>query len=61
MPGANLAGSSVIGERAFVGMGALVLNNICVGRLAVVGAGSVVTRDVPDGVEVRGAPARVVE
>jgi sugar O-acyltransferase (sialic acid O-acetyltransferase NeuD family) len=61
MPGANLAGSCSIGERAFVGMGALVLNNVRVGRLAVVGAGSVVTRDVPDGVQVRGVPARVVE
>jgi acetyltransferase-like isoleucine patch superfamily enzyme len=60
MPGANVAGNSRIGERVFVGMGALILNNVQVGPGAVIGAGSVVTRDVPEATQVMGAPARVV-
>lgn len=60
LPGANVAGNVRIGDAAFVGMGAMVLDNLIVGARSVVAAGSVVTRDVPDGVQVRGVPARVV-
>jgi acetyltransferase EpsM len=45
--------------RTYVGMGAIVLDSLTVGRGAVIAAGSVVTRDVPDHVQVMGAPARV--
>jgi sugar O-acyltransferase (sialic acid O-acetyltransferase NeuD family) len=60
LPGANVAGNVRVGDAAFVGMGATVLDNLTVGARSVVAAGSVVTRDVPDGVQVRGIPARVV-
>jgi len=60
MPGANVAGNCRLAEAAFVGMGALVLDNLTVGAHSVVAAGSVVTRDVPERVQVMGAPARVV-
>jgi acetyltransferase EpsM len=59
--GANVAGSCIVGRRTFVGMGALVLDHVDVGELSVVGAGAVVTRDVPDRVQVMGIPARVVK
>jgi sugar O-acyltransferase (sialic acid O-acetyltransferase NeuD family) len=52
-PGANLAGATVIG--------AVVLDRIRVGAQSVVGAGSVVTHDVADNVQVQGVPARVVK
>jgi len=57
-PGARLAGSVVCREAAFVGMGAVVIQGRTVGRHAIVGAGSVVVRDVPDHVTVVGNPAR---
>jgi acetyltransferase-like isoleucine patch superfamily enzyme len=60
MPGANIAGACSIGNATYVGMGALVLDHHIVGSQSVVGAGSVVTRDVPDKVQVLGAPARIV-
>lgn len=44
----------------YIGYGAIVLPGVTVGERAVVGAGSVVTSDVPDGAVVAGAPARVV-
>lgn len=42
-----------------IGAGCVVLPSIVIGRGAMVGAGSVVTRNVPDGAVVRGEPARV--
>ena len=47
-----------IGAGAWIGEGAIIMANV--GRRAVVGAGSVVVRDVPDGVTVVGNPARQV-
>lgn len=60
-PGATLAGCVSVGRCAFIGSNATVLPRLMIGRNAVVGAGSVVTRDVPDGVTVIGNPARIVE
>lgn len=48
----------VIGAASLIGGHSVVLAGCRVGRAAVVGAGSVVTRDVPDGATVAGAPAR---
>jgi len=49
-----------IQRAARVGGGSVLLPGITVGENALVGAGSVVTRDVPDGAIVAGNPARVV-
>jgi UDP-2-acetamido-3-amino-2,3-dideoxy-glucuronate N-acetyltransferase len=45
---------------ASIGSGATILCGVTIGERAVVGAGSVVTRDVPDGAVVAGNPARVL-
>ncbi|WP_300799156.1 DapH/DapD/GlmU-related protein [uncultured Alistipes sp.] len=47
-------------RNAWIGAGALILPGVTVGEHAIVGAGSVVTRDVPDGMIVAGNPARVI-
>jgi maltose O-acetyltransferase len=49
-----------IGKHAWIGGGAIILPGISIGDEAVVGAGSVVTRDVPAGATVLGNPARIV-
>jgi acetyltransferase-like isoleucine patch superfamily enzyme len=50
----------VIGAGVFIGFNAIILPNVTIGRNAVVGAHSVVTRDVPDHCVVAGNPARVI-
>lgn len=57
-PGANISGGVVIEDGAQIGTGAQVLQYLRVGRGASVGAGAVVTRDVPEGAIVVGVPAR---
>jgi UDP-perosamine 4-acetyltransferase len=59
-PAAALAGRVSVGSGAFVGLGSRVIQCLSIGRDATVGAGAVVTRDVPDGVTVIGVPARIV-
>ncbi|RJQ51026.1 MAG: acyltransferase [Actinobacteria bacterium] len=53
-------GPILLEREAWLGAGAIVLPNVRVGSGAVVGAGSVVTRDVPANAVVAGSPARVL-
>jgi maltose O-acetyltransferase len=50
-----------VGDRAWLGGHAVINPGVTVGDDVVVSSGSVVTDDVPDGVVVRGNPARVVQ
>lgn len=54
----DLHGEVVIGDDAWLGTGCIVFPNVRIGTGAVVGAGAVVTRDVPDYTIVAGVPAR---
>jgi len=54
-------GGIIIGDDAWLGFGVIVLDGVRVGKGAVVGAGAVVTRDIPDNAIAVGTPARVVK
>ncbi|GIW92613.1 MAG: carbonic anhydrase [Pirellulaceae bacterium] len=58
-PGAKVAGLCTLEDGVFLGTGALVLPGRRVGRSTLVGAGAVVTRDLPPAVVAVGSPARV--
>jgi putative colanic acid biosynthesis acetyltransferase WcaF len=49
-----------LGDRAWVAARAIILPGVTLGNGAVAGAGSVVTRDIPEGCTAAGNPARIV-
>src|SRR5271167_1811842 len=51
---------TVIKKGASIGSGATILANLCIGENAIVGAGAVVTKDVPANTIVAGNPARIL-
>lgn len=58
-PGVHLGGDVTIGEGSLVGIGATVMSQRSVGAWAVVAAGALVSKNVPDAVTVAGSPARI--
>lgn len=52
--------NTYIGEWCVIGIGATVMGGVRIGDQVVVGAGAVVTRDVPSNSVVAGNPARIV-
>jgi maltose O-acetyltransferase len=50
----------VLGDNVWLGGGAIVCPGVTIGDDTVVGAGAVVTRDLPAGVVAAGVPARVL-
>lgn len=58
-PGCQLGG--VVGEGTFIGLGATILPNIRVGKFSTIGAGAVVTKDLPDNCTAVGIPAKVIK
>jgi acetyltransferase-like isoleucine patch superfamily enzyme len=52
--------STLVRKGASIGSGSTILSKVTIGENAIVGAGSVVTRDVPANTIVVGAPAKVL-
>ena len=50
-----------IGEGSYIGINAVIVGNVKIGKHCVVGANSVVTKDVPDYCVAVGSPARVIK
>jgi len=57
--GLEIALPVTIGRRVWIGGAAIILPGVCIGDGAIIGAGSVVTRDVEAGATVVGNPAKV--
>jgi len=53
--------TTVIGNDVWIGMNALILGGVTIGDGTVIGAGSVVTKDVPPYVIVAGNPAKIIK
>lgn len=60
-PGVHLGGGVQVGEGTFLGIGSVVVPGRHIGCWSVIGAGSVVTKDIPDHVVAVGVPARVIK
>ena len=56
----NLAGAVRVGECTYIGMSSAIKELVTVGKNTIIGMGSMVHKDVPDGVIAMGNPARVI-
>lgn len=60
IPSLNVYGKIEIKDNCFIGIKSIILPNVTIGPNSVVGAGSVVTKDVPANTVAAGAPAGVI-
>ena len=60
-PGVHISGNCTIGDYAIFGTNATVLPKLTIGRNVIIGAGSVVTKDIPDNSLAIGIPAKVIK
>ena len=54
-------GPVVIGDDVWLGAGAMVLDGVQIGKGCIVGAGSVVTKNLPDYAVAVGVPAKILK
>ena len=60
--GVNIGACVIIAKKSYIGIGATIMTGVkYVGEDTVVGAGSVIIRDVPDGVTIVGNPGKIIK
>ena len=58
-PGVHISGGTHVGEGTWIGVGSSVIQCLNIGKNCMIGAGSVVVKDIPDNVMAFGCPAKV--
>ncbi|PCI86427.1 MAG: maltose acetyltransferase [Hyphomicrobiales bacterium] len=58
--GMNISKPIVVGEKCWIGGGAIIMGGVTIGDGTTIGAGSVVTKDIPARCVAVGSPARVI-
>jgi maltose O-acetyltransferase len=58
--GLTRIGKVTIGNRVFIGESAIILPGVVIGDCVIIGAGSVVSSDIPNGLFVAGNPAKII-
>jgi len=57
----SIHANTYIGKRCFIGANAIIMPALTIGDNVIVGAGAVVTKNVPNGCIVAGNPARIIK
>jgi serine O-acetyltransferase len=52
---------AIIGDNCYIGLGAKIFGQVTIGNNVVIGANSVVTKDIPDNCVVSGIPAKIIK
>ena len=60
IPNLNRFGIIEIEDNCFIGLDSIIMPNVKIGKNSIIGAGSVVTKDIPDGSIAVGVPAKVI-
>lgn len=60
-PSVNISGSTFLEEEVEIGTGSQVIQNITIGKSTIIGAGAVVTRNIPSNSTAVGVPAKVIK
>ena len=60
-PHATLCGNVEVGEGSWIGAGAVINPGVKIGKWTIIGSGSVVCKDIPDGVTACGSPCRIIK
>lgn len=50
-----------IGDNVFIGMHCIIMKGVSIGKNSIIGAGSIVTRDIPENVIAVGVPCKVIK
>ena len=61
LPSVNVSGAVTIGECVSVGTGSAIIQGLSIGDNTVIGAGSVVVKDIPENTVAVGVPAKVIK
>lgn len=61
VPDLELTAAISIGNDVYIGLNTTILPGVRIGNRAIIGAGSMVTRDIPDNSVAAGVPARFIE
>ena len=61
MPSVNISGEVLIEEKAYVGTGAKIINQLQIGKGTIVGAGAVVSKTLPPNCTAVGIPAKPIK
>ena len=57
----GLQGTIIVGDNCYVSTGATILGPVTIGNNVTIGAGAVVTKDIPDNAVVGGVPAKIIK
>ena len=60
-PGAHLAGDVSVGRCSWIGIGSTVIPGKVIGENTIIGAGSAVISDIPNGVTAVGVPSKIIK
>jgi sugar O-acyltransferase (sialic acid O-acetyltransferase NeuD family) len=61
MPSVNISGEVIIENKVYVGTGAKIINQLTIGENSIIGAGAVVSKDIPKNCTAVGIPAKPIK